>query len=127
MFRTFLLLSSLSALFAVMIGAFGAHGLRASLSVEAMAIYQTGVNYHFWHALGIGLIALITLHHPDNPLLKWAGWLMFFGIVLFSGSLYLLAISGVRTFGMITPLGGTAFITAWFLVALFAYKLPKSI
>ncbi len=124
MFRTFLLLSTFSALVAVMVGAFGAHGLRQSLTAEAMTIYQTAVSYHFWHALGIGLIALVTVHHPGSRLLCWAGWLMFIGIVLFSGSLYLLAISGIRTLGMITPFGGLAFITAWLLAALFAFKLP---
>jgi uncharacterized membrane protein YgdD (TMEM256/DUF423 family) len=105
----FLFLGALSALIGVGMGAFGAHGLKAILSPEMLTVYQTGVTYQMWHALG-------------SKLLNWAGWLMFIGILLFSGSLYLLVILDLKWLGMITPIGGVSFITAWFLIAIFAAK-----
>ena len=117
-----LLLAASSALTGVALGAFGAHGLKAILSPEMLAVYKTGVTYQMWHALGLGLIALYQEHSPESRLLSWAGWLMFSGIVIFSGSLYILAISGLKWLGMITPIGGIAFMAAWALLATFAYK-----
>lgn len=122
---TFLFLSACSALVGVGMGAFGAHGLKSILSPEMLAVYKTGVTYQMWHALGLGLIAMFQLQSPPSRLLSWAGWLMFAGIILFSCSLYLLALSGLKWLGMITPLGGVAFLAAWLLVALFAYKKSK--
>lgn len=107
----------------VALGAFGAHALKARLGPDAMAIYQTAVQYQFWHALGIGLIALTLLHMPASATLKWAGVLMAIGVVLFSGSLYALAISGIRSWGMITPLGGATWLVAW---TLFGWALWRS-
>ncbi len=118
----FLLLGALSALTGVGMGAFGAHGLKAILSPELLAVYQTGVSYQMWHALGLMSIALISRQVPESGLLNWAGWLMFTGILLFSGSLYLLALLNLKWLGMITPLGGVSFITAWVLIAIFAAK-----
>lgn len=114
--KLFFLLGGVSALVAVLLGAFGAHGLKKTLTPELMAIYQTAVDYHFYHALGLLMVALLSTHLPASIWLKWSGWLMLIGIVVFSGSLYALSISGVRWLGAITPIGGTAFIGAWLLL-----------
>ena len=106
------------ALLGVLLGAFGAHALRAQLGADMLAVYQTGVQYHLIHALGIVVIAILAATQPKWRRLHLAGWLMAAGVVLFSGSLYLLAITGVRTFGAITPLGGLCFIAAWGLLAI---------
>lgn len=111
--KIFLALGSLNAMLAVILGAFGAHGLKGSLSTDMLAVYQTGVQYHFYHAFGLFAAGLILLQLPSSLLLKWCGWLMCAGIVLFSGSLYLLAITGQTALGMITPIGGIAFIASW--------------
>jgi len=120
----FLFLGAFSALTGIGLGAFGAHGLKAMLSPDLLAVYQTGVTYQMWHALGLILITLIRQHAPNSKLLSWAGWLMFAGILLFSGSLYLLVLLDLKWMGMITPIGGISFLTAWFLIALFAVKKP---
>ena len=122
MHRWFLVMSSLAAFFAVGLGAFGAHGLRGRLDEHMMAVYQTGVQYHFWHALGLGSVAILVKFYPHSALLRWAGWLMFAGILIFSGSLYLLSISGIGWLGMITPLGGMAFLMSWLMLAVFAFR-----
>lgn len=116
--KTFLFLGALACMLAVILGAFGAHALRARLSPEMLAIYQTGVQYHFWHALGLLAIGLMLAHLPEALLLKIAGWALLFGIFVFSGSLYLLAITGLKWLGAITPIGGVAFIAGWALAAL---------
>jgi len=118
----FLLLGALSALVGVAMGAFGAHGLKAILSPELLTIYQTGATYQMYHALGLIAIALFHQQAPDSRLLHWGGWLMFAGIVLFSGSLYVLALLNLKWLGMITPLGGVCFIAAWLLLSIFAAK-----
>jgi uncharacterized membrane protein YgdD (TMEM256/DUF423 family) len=118
----FLFLGAISALIGVGMGAFGAHGLKATLSPEMLTVYQTGVTYQMWHALGLIGIALMRQHVPDSKLLSWAGWLMFIGIFLFSGSLYLLVLLDQKWLGSITPLGGISFISAWLLIAIFAAK-----
>jgi uncharacterized membrane protein YgdD (TMEM256/DUF423 family) len=118
----FLLLSAACGLVGVAMGAFGAHALKESLSSEMLVVYKTAVDYQMWHALGLGLIAVFYQQRPDSVHLEWAGRLMFAGIILFSGSLYLLAISGIKWLGMITPLGGLSFLIAWGLVIAFAYQ-----
>ena len=120
----FLLLGAISALIGVGMGAFGAHGLKAVLSPELLTVYQTGVTYQMWHALGLIGIAFMRQQVPQSRLLLWAGWLMFIGILIFSGSLYLLALLNLKWLGMITPLGGVNFIIAWLLIAIFAAKKP---
>ena len=114
--KTFLVIGALSGMLAVLLGAFGAHAMRR-LTPDMLAVYQTGVQYHFWHALGLLAIALTLAHFPAAQGLKWAGWLMLAGILIFSGSLYLLAVTGMRWLGAITPIGGSAFIVAWALFA----------
>ena len=118
MAKLFLALGSINALLVVLIGAFGAHGLKARLTVENMTIFQTGVQYHFYHAVGLILLGLIALQIPISPYLRWSGWLMLAGIILFSCSLYALSITNIRWLGMITPFGGLAFIIAWLLLTI---------
>ncbi|MGR9053957.1 MAG: DUF423 domain-containing protein [Gammaproteobacteria bacterium] len=120
----FLFLGAASAFIGVGMGAFGAHGLKSVLSPEAMVAYQTGVSYQMWHALGLCVLALVQYRWPASRLLKWSGWLMFIGIVLFSGGLYLLTLSNLKWLGIVTPFGGTAFLTAWLLLAAFAARKP---
>ena len=115
--KIFLVLGSLAALAAVLLGAFGAHALKARLDADALALWHTAVEYHFWHALGLLAVGLVAAHLPGSVLLKWSGWAMLAGIVLFSGSLYLLALTGVRALGAVTPVGGVAFLAAWALLA----------
>ena len=116
--KIFLFLGSLNAALAVLLGAFGAHALKLKLSEHMMSVYQTGNQYHFYHALGLLLLGTIALNLAPSVWLKISGWLMFSGIVLFSGSLYALALSQVRWLGAITPLGGSAFILAWCSLAI---------
>jgi len=119
--RPLVIAASLCLLIGVGAGAFGAHGLKRMLSIDMMQIWQTAVLYQLVHGLGmLALAALMARFH--SPLLGWAGALMLLGIVLFSGSLYVLALSGTKWLGAVTPLGGTAFIIAWALVALAAWR-----
>ncbi|MGB8337774.1 MAG: DUF423 domain-containing protein [Burkholderiales bacterium] len=120
--KFFLLLGSVSALLAVVIGAFGAHALKNELSADMLAIFQTGVQYHFYHALGLLAVGLVATQIPESTSLKYSGWLMFVGIVIFSGSLYLLSITETRWLGAITPIGGVAFIAAWLLLTIAIYR-----
>ena len=103
---------------AVMIGAFGAHGLRGRMDDYSMAVYERAVFYHFVHALGMLIVSLMPrIGVLTESRAGWIAGLLCAGIVLFSGSLYILAISGVRTLGAITPFGGLSFIAAWLLLA----------
>jgi uncharacterized membrane protein YgdD (TMEM256/DUF423 family) len=111
--KLFLILGGINAALVVMLGAFGAHGLKARLTAEMLAVYQTGVHYHLFHALGLLAVGLVASQIADSVWLKWSGWLMLAGIILFSGSLYVLSVSGMRWLGMVTPFGGVAFIAAW--------------
>ncbi|HKJ04318.1 MAG TPA: DUF423 domain-containing protein [Geopsychrobacteraceae bacterium] len=120
--KIFVLLGSLNALLGVALGAFGAHGLKSKVAAEMLTVWQTGVQYHLIHALGLVLIGILCHLLPDAPLLRTSGWLMLVGTVLFSGSLYVLVLSGIRSFGMITPLGGVAFLIGWLLLALAAWR-----
>lgn len=122
MFKLFVSLGSINALIAVLLGAFGAHALKSRLSAEMLEIFQTGVQYHFYHALGLLAVGVIAYHLPDSGWLKWSGWLMLTGIIIFSGSLYILSTSGLKWLGAITPIGGTAFIIAWILLTIAILK-----
>ena len=115
--KLFLTLGAIAAMLAVILGAFGAHALRAKVPADLLAVYNTGVQYHVWHALGLLAVGLVAMHVRDSAALVWAGWLMLAGIVLFSGSLYVLVVTGIRWLGAVTPFGGTAFIAAWALLA----------
>lgn len=106
---------------AVALGAFGAHALKARLSVEMLAIWRTGVEYHFYHALALLLLGVIARQTP-SPLLNASGYCFAIGILLFSGSLYALALSEVRILGAVTPFGGLLFLAGW---ALLGYAVSK--
>jgi uncharacterized membrane protein YgdD (TMEM256/DUF423 family) len=120
--KLFILLGALAGAAGVVLGAFGAHALKARLAPDLLAVWQTAVQYHFWHALGLVAIGVLALHLPASAALKWAGWLMVAGLVLFSGSLYVLALSGARWLGAVTPFGGAAWIGAWVLLAVAVLK-----
>jgi uncharacterized membrane protein YgdD (TMEM256/DUF423 family) len=115
--KVFLVLGACAALAGVLLGAFGAHALKARLGADALALWRTAVEYHFYHALGLLAVGLVAAHIPGSALVRWSGWTMLAGIVLFSGSLYALALSAPRWLGAITPLGGVAFIAGWALLA----------
>jgi uncharacterized membrane protein YgdD (TMEM256/DUF423 family) len=125
----FIALGAGNMFLAVAAGAFGAHALKARLSVEMLAVWQTAVNYHMVHALGllaIGLMIGVSQALPTPRyaiLLTRAGSAMLVGIVLFSGSLYVLALTGIRILGAITPFGGLGFLLAWGLLAWAAWKM----
>ena len=121
MSKTILMIASALLALAVAIGAFGAHGLKSHISAEMMQVYKTGVEYHFYHALGLLLIGVLSISMPSG-LLNWSAILLTAGIILFSGSLYLLAVTGVKWLGAITPLGGISFIAGWILLFFSAWK-----
>lgn len=123
--RLFLILGAANAALVVVLGAFGAHGLRLRLTPEMMAIYQTGVQYHLFHALGLLAVGLTLTQLSESVLLKWSGWLMLAGIVIFSGSLYLLSNTGWKWLGSVTPLGGLSFIVAWVLFTVALVKRAR--
>jgi uncharacterized membrane protein YgdD (TMEM256/DUF423 family) len=110
--RLFFALGSASALVAVAAGAFGAHGLRARLTPDLLAVFETGARYQMYHALALLGVAWALTRWP-GPWPARAGWLFAVGTLLFSGSLYALALSGVRWLGAVTPLGGLAFLAGW--------------
>lgn len=114
--KIFSALGSINAMLAVILGAFGAHGLKDMVTTDMLAVFHTGVEYQFFHALGLLGIGLLCLNHSASSALKWAGWLMFSGMILFSGSLYLLVITDIHWLGVITPIGGIAFILSWLLM-----------
>ena len=123
--KLFLILGGINAALVVMLGAFGAHGLKARMTAEMLAVYQTGVHYHLFHALGLLAVGLVATQIADSVYLRWSGWLMLVGIILFSGSLlYVLSVSGLRWLGMVTPFGGLAFIAAW---VVFVIAIAKSV
>lgn len=115
--RTFVAFGALAMALAVGLGAFGAHALRDRVSPELLVVWQTAIQYHVYHALGLFVVAGVASLLPDHSGLRLSGWLMIGGILLFSGSLYTLVLTEIRWLGMVTPLGGTAFIAAWLALA----------
>ena len=106
------------AFLGVALGAFGAHALKTRIDADLMAVYQTGVQYHLVHALGVLLIGVLVQVLPPSKWLPIAGWAMTAGVIVFSGSLYALSLTGIRVLGAVTPLGGVALLAAWALLAL---------
>lgn len=106
----------------VALGAFGAHALKARLPADLLAVWNTGVQYHLWHALGMILVGLAAAVLPDSAWLRAAGLLLLAGIVLFSGSLYALALGAPKWLGAVAPLGGTAFVLGWLAFAVAALR-----
>lgn len=119
-----LLIAGISGIIAVSLGAFGAHALKAKLdSLGYLATFQTGVHYQFYHTLALAIIGLLLAKFP-NPWLTYSSYFFMIGILLFSGSLYMLSLSGIKWIGAITPIGGLAFILGWasFIVAILKIK-----
>lgn len=119
--RLFLALGALSALVAVLAGAFGAHALKSRLAVDLLAVFETGARYQMYHALALVLVGALASRAAASRPLEAAGWCFVAGTVLFSGSLYALALTGVRKLGAVTPLGGLAFLVGWAALALHAF------
>jgi uncharacterized membrane protein YgdD (TMEM256/DUF423 family) len=121
MMKLFLLLGSLNAFLSVALGAFGAHYLKQRIP-DKIDVFQTGVQYHMIHAIALILIALLSDKLANSSMVNASGWAIFIGIILFSGSLYALSLTGLKFFGPITPLGGLSFLVGWILLAVAAYK-----
>jgi uncharacterized membrane protein YgdD (TMEM256/DUF423 family) len=119
--RIFFGVGALSALISVAAGAFGAHALRGRLAPDYLAVFETAARYQMYHALALFAVAWAITRWP-GPLPVWAGWLFVGGTVVFSGSLYILALSGIRWFGAITPLGGAAFLAGWLCLMVSAVR-----
>ena len=120
--RLALTMGALLAMAAVALGAFGAHALKGRLEPDMATVWQTAVQYHGWHALALLAAGLLLLHRPDAVAVAAAGWMFAAGIVLFSGSLYLLALTGARGLGAVTPFGGLAFLAGWAAFAWGAWR-----
>jgi uncharacterized membrane protein YgdD (TMEM256/DUF423 family) len=125
--RTFFLLGSLGAGLAVALGAFGAHALQARLAPGLLAVYDTAVRYQTTHSLALLAVAWASTRWPGSArAFAASGWLFFAGIVLFSGSLYLLSLTGLRTWGAVTPLGGVAWLLGWACLAWGVWHAPSA-
>ena len=120
MMKVFIILGALCTMMAVGTGAFGAHELEGKLSDKYMSVWEKAVNYQMYHGLGLIMIGIISGTTSIN--VNWAGWLLFFGIVLFSGSLYILALTQIRILGAITPIGGVLFIVGWLMLIIATFK-----
>lgn len=120
MHKQLIITGAISAFSGVALGAFAAHGLKQHLGEYEQAIWQTAVTYQMYHALGLVLIGLLAKNFSIN--LNKPGWIMFAGIVLFSGSLYVLSLTGIKTLGMITPIGGLCFLVSWLWLIVVVYK-----
>jgi len=123
--KSILTIAAISGLLAVALGAFGAHGLKSIITPEMLDVYKTGVQYQFYHTFAL-LAVGILMNFNQSKALKWSATLFVIGMILFSGSLYVLAISGVKALGMITPFGGITWIAAWFLLIVHCRKLTSS-
>ena len=115
--RLAVVLASILLFVAVATGAFGAHALRGTLDAGLATVWQTAVQYQFWHALGLLGIGVLLRLEPDRRGIAAAGWLLVCGVALFSGSLYLMALTGIRALGAVTPFGGVALLAAWATLA----------
>ena len=120
MANPYLLSGAINGFIAVSLGAFGAHGLKGQLPERLFNAWITATEYQFYHSIALVLIAVIALHAADSKWLRWSARSFLAGILLFSGSLYALALTGISWLGMITPLGGVAFLLGWLALALFA-------
>lgn len=113
--KLFLLIGAINGFLAVALGAFGAHGLEGRLSEKALATWEKAVNYQMFHTMAL-LVTGLVFEKIQSMGMLWAGWLFLVGIILFSGSLYIYATSGIKSFAMVTPIGGVAFLAAWVLL-----------
>lgn len=122
----FVAAGAINGFFAVALGALGKHWLKEYLDDHALAVFQTGAYYHMSHALALVLVGLLVHVWGRSLLLRWSGWLLLVGMVLFSGSLYLLAVTDVRALGIVTPVGGLCLLGGWFCLAWIAIKKTRS-
>ena len=120
--RIWLFIAAINGALAVAFGAFTAHGLSGRLDDGALGVFETGARYHMYHALAMGLAAL-AMHDGATRTAKWSAILFMSGIALFSGSLYLLALTGLRAFAFVTPFGGVSFLAGWVLLAIAAMRI----
>ena len=120
--KIFIIIAAINAAVSVALGAFGAHGLEGKISAKSLEVWKTAVQYQMFHAGGLLAIGLLWDRLSSHQLLNWSGWLMFAGIILFSGSLYVLSVSSIGKLGIITPFGGVAFIASWVLMIIAVYK-----
>ncbi|PTX58904.1 uncharacterized membrane protein YgdD (TMEM256/DUF423 family) [Melghirimyces profundicolus] len=120
--KVFILLGAVNMFLSIALGAFGAHGLEGKVSERMLANWQTGAQYHMAHALGLLFVGLLLGKIGTSSLVTGGGWLLVAGIILFSGSLYVMALTNVTKWGMITPIGGLAFLIGWALIAFAALK-----
>jgi uncharacterized membrane protein YgdD (TMEM256/DUF423 family) len=120
--KLFIIIGAINAFLSVALGAFGAHGLEGRVEPKYLEIWKTGVTYQMFHATGLLIIGVLLGKLPATALLSWSGWLMLIGIILFSGSLYVLTLTKISVLGAITPLGGVAFLAAWVLLIIAAVK-----
>lgn len=123
MAKAFFLVACITVFLAVAFGAFGAHGLQKNVSADRIETFQTGVQYQFYHAIGLFLLALIIHNLGPHPLFQATGYLFLIGIILFSGSLYLLVLTGIKQLGMVTPVGGLCFLAGWITLMIGGWKL----
>jgi uncharacterized membrane protein YgdD (TMEM256/DUF423 family) len=117
LFRRYFALGALNLGLAVALGAFGSHVLEGRLSADMLSVYETGNRYHFYHSLGLLAVALAADKTGDAAAMRWAGRLLTVGLVLFSGSLYVLSLSGLKGLGAIAPFGGFSFVAGWLCAA----------
>ena len=120
--RLALTLGGICMFVAVALGAFGAHALKGHLDPDMTAVWQTAVQYHAWHALALLGVGSLMLHWPGRRGLALAAWMFLAGIVLFAGSLYVIALTGMRGLGLVTPFGGVAFLAGWAVLAWTAWR-----
>ncbi|MCM3668824.1 DUF423 domain-containing protein [Mesobacillus maritimus] len=120
--KLFIIIGAVNAFLAVALGAFGAHGLEGKVEPKYLETWKTGVTYQMFHAVGLLIIGILLGNIPASSALTWSGWLMTVGIVLFSGSLYVLTLTKISMLGAITPLGGVSFLVAWVLLIIAAVK-----
>lgn len=120
--KTFIIIGAINAFLAVALGAFGAHGLEGRVEQKYLEIWKTGVTYQMFHATGLLIVGVLLGRLPANSLLSWSGWMMLIGIILFSGSLYVMTLTKISILGAITPLGGLSFLAAWILIIVAAVK-----
>jgi uncharacterized membrane protein YgdD (TMEM256/DUF423 family) len=122
-----LVVAALLGFFAVALGAFGAHGLKTVLSPDMMLIYQTAVHYHLTHAIVLVVVSVLALSKPEIPYFKRSGVCLFVGIMIFSGSLYLLTLTGTKWLGAVTPIGGVSLLVGWLMLALGGHQWKKQL
>lgn len=125
MARFYIIIAAVSGFLAVVIGAFAAHGLKKVLAPEMIEVVKTGMQYQMYHALALLVVAFLLIHKPAGAGLKASGWAFILGSLLFSGSLYALAMGAPRWLGPITPLGGLCFLVGWLLLAIAGWRMKS--